>query len=86
MTVDTHPIGALVAEVMDEIDETYGGDADLGVFAIVAEININDEDGPGVTHVLYRCSDNRTWIQMGLFDAAKLAAANAISIEEDDEE
>lgn len=71
MTVDTHPIGQLVAEVMGEIDELYGENARLGVFALVAEVVIDDEDTPGVTNILYRCNDDRTWIQAGLFDAAK---------------
>lgn len=86
MTVDTHPIGNLVAEVMDEIEETYGENASLGIFAIVAEINVEDEDSLGVTHVIYRCNDNRTWIQAGLFEAARHAAMNPTSLNEDDEE
>jgi hypothetical protein len=86
MTVDTHPIGNLVAEVMEEIESTYGESASLGIFAIVAEINIDEEDGPGVTHVTYRCNDNRTWIQAGLFEAAKYAAMNSAPLNEDDEE
>jgi hypothetical protein len=85
VTVDTHPIGNLVAEVMDEIEGTYGADAELGVFAIIAEINIDDETGPGVTHVIYRCNDNRTWIQMGLFEAAKRATVEATTLEDDEE-
>lgn len=84
MTVDTHPIGNLVAEVMDEIEETYGDDASLGIFAIVAEINIDEDDGPGTTCIIYRCNDNRTWIQSGLFEEAKVAATNPVPI--DDEE
>ncbi len=85
MTVDTHPIGQLVAEVMDEIEKSYGEDASLGIFAIVAEINIDEDDGPGTTHVIYRCNDNRTWIQSGLFEAAKYAAMNASPLDEDEE-
>jgi len=86
MTVDTHPIGQLVAEVMEEIEGSYGTDAHLGIFAIVAEINIDEPGGPGVTHVIYRCNDNRTWIQSGLFEAAKAATTAAVPIDEDDEE
>jgi len=84
VTVDTHPIGNLVAEVMDEIEKTYGEDAQLGIFAIVAEINIDDGDGLGVTHVIYRCNDNRTWIHSGLFEAAKHAAMNPAPLDEDE--
>jgi len=84
VTVDTHPIGNLVAEVMEEIEDLYGENATLGIFAICAEINIDDEDGPGVTHVIYRCNDNRTWVQMGLFAAASLAASAPISIEDEE--
>jgi len=77
MTVDTHPIGQLIADVMETLEQTYGENAELGIFAIVAEINIEDEDSPGVTHIIYRCNDNRTWIQAGLFEAAKVAARAA---------
>jgi len=85
MTVDTHPIGQLIADVMETLEQTYGENAELGIFAIVAEINIEDEDSPGVTHIIYRCNDNRTWIQAGLFEAAKVAAMNSSDLEDEEE-
>ena len=84
MTVDTHPIGQLIADVMDNLERTYGENAELGIFAIVAEVNIDEDDGPGVTHIIYRCNDNRTWIQAGLFEAAKVAAMNSSDLEDEE--
>jgi len=84
MTVDTHPIGQLIADVMETLEQTYGENAELGIFAIVAEVNIDEDDSPGVTHIIYRCNDNRTWIQAGLFEAAKVAAMNSSDLEDEE--
>jgi hypothetical protein len=72
---DLSTVGSLAADIMDAVEEEYGenSSASVGIVAVVAEVNVDEEDGPGFTHVLYRCSDNRRWVQAGLFDAAKLA-------------
>jgi hypothetical protein len=65
-------LGTLAAELMDRLESDYEGkeDVELGVVAIVVELNYTDSDGEEITAVEYRCSDARRWIQSGLFAAA----------------
>lgn len=69
---DAARIGKLAAEVM-EIAEAHEGDATVGVVAVVVEVNVEEPDQDPYTNVFYRCSDQRRWIQAGLFDSAKRA-------------
>jgi len=64
---DLARVGQVAAELIEALDEDGAvTDKDrLGVVAIVVELN--DDIG---TRVIYRCSDNRRWIQSGLFTAA----------------
>lgn len=75
-------IGELAAEFMDELEERYGASAQLKTLAVVVEVEIDEEDGPGWTEILYRCSDNRRWVQAGFFTAA----TRAVYESENDEE
>lgn len=86
MTVDVTDLGALVAGAMEEIEGTYSEEAQLGTFALIVEIDVADGDVPGYTHIVYRCNDNRSWVQAGLFDAAKRAAQNPVELNEDENE
>lgn len=72
MPLELADLATVAAELMDELEEEYASkeDVQLGVVAVVAEVNWSDGDG-GVTAVQYRCSDSRRWVQVGLFDAAK---------------
>lgn len=69
---DTQTIGRLAAEVMEFVDQ-YEGKATTGVVAVVVEVNVDVPDEPGYTEIAYRCSDNRRWVQAGLFDSATRA-------------
>jgi hypothetical protein len=70
-------IGNLAADLMERLDDTSslaeGETAEVGVVAVVAEVTVHEPGGPGRTHVTYRCSDPRHWIQAGLFEQAKRA-------------
>lgn len=68
MPIDSSPLAQLVAEYMDDLEDEHDGDVTLGIVAIVVEVN-----GDDWTAVQYRCSDERRWVQLGLFDAAKRA-------------
>jgi len=82
--IDPKALGELAAEFMDALERDFGQDATLGTVAIVAEIDIADDDGPGYCVIRYRCSDRRRWIQAGFFQAASRAAVS--DQDEDDEE
>jgi hypothetical protein len=85
-TVDTTRLGQLAAELMDRIAEEYAeadGTPTLGIVAVVAEVNVDRDDGTGWTSVDYRCSDSRRWVQVGLFDAAKRAVLHSAEDEDD---
>ncbi len=82
MTVDTSILGSLAADVMEQIEGLYGGEAELGTVAIIAEINVEDDEF-GTNVIVYKCSDSRRWIQMGLFEAAKMAVGNGSEQEDE---
>ena len=71
--MDTTRVGTIAAELMENISEKYGEDATLGVVAVVVELDVpaSDENEHGETHIVYRCSEPRRWIQAGLFERAK---------------
>jgi hypothetical protein len=79
MSLDTSTVGTLAAELMERLAEQYSEDAEIGIVAVVAEIDCGDS-----TAIYYRCTDGRHWIQAGLFDAAKRAVIEQIA--DDDEE
>lgn len=85
--METAELGKLAAAFMADVEEQFGEEATLGVFAIIVEIDVpgDDEDHPGWTEIMYRCSDQRRWLQRGLFAAAKRAVyADPTSDDEDD--
>lgn len=66
MSVDTTTIGQVTAELMDTIDRDYpDDDVTVRTVIVVAELHT-----PESTFVMYRCSDERTWIQRGLLAEA----------------
>lgn len=81
--IDSSVLGALAAEFMQTVEESFEDDATLGVVAIVVEVNV--EGDPGHTEVLYRCSDNRRWVQRGLFSAADRAVDYSTMVGEDED-
>lgn len=78
-------LGVLAAELMERLHDDYGAKdgAELGVVAVVAEINYGGEEG--VCVVEFRCSDNRRWVQHGLFAAAQRAVLCSMEHPGDDE-
>ncbi len=88
MAIDTTKLGKLAAEMMDRIADEYGDKVEeIGVCAVVVEIDVEEEEGDGYTEVLYRCTDGRRWIQKGLFDAARRAVFDSDKRpDEDDDE
>ncbi len=74
---DMSQIGVLTAELMERIEESFNENHELvtiGVVAVVAEIIYKDEDGDEFEAIEYRCSDDRRWIQHGLFSVASKVA------------
>ncbi len=76
---NTDRVGRVAAELMEQLEKTDLPEADdlsaeVGIVAVVAEITVKEEDGPGRSHIFYRCSDRRKWLQAGLFHMAERAA------------
>lgn len=88
MAIEVHELGSLTAEFMSDIEGQFGESASLGVVAVVVEIDVPGEDSehPGYTEILYRCSDQRRWVQQGFFQAAKRAVFYSTILDDDEEE
>jgi hypothetical protein len=69
-TFTTGDIGTCAAELMEMLEDHYEGKAKLGVFAMIVEVNIDNEDGSGFTEMMYRCNDPRRWVQAAIFHTA----------------
>lgn len=71
--METAELGVVAAELMDRLESDYAGkqSVEVGIVAVVAEINFIDDGGEDVTAIEYRCSDGRRWIQAALFEHAK---------------
>jgi hypothetical protein len=81
-------LGKLAAEVMQMIDEATiedGCEARVGAVAVVVELNVDEDDGPGFTEIRYRHSDSRRWVQAGFFEAATRAVIEGVETEGDDD-
>lgn len=87
MAVETAELGKLAAEFMAEVEEKFGDNASLGVFAIILEVDVpaESDDDPGWTEILYRCSDQRRWLQSGLFAAAGRAVLESTTPDDDED-
>ena len=85
MSIDTSNLGVVSAELMDFLGELGGGKAVLGEVLVLAEVEVTDDDGDSYTNLIWRCSDNRSWIQTGLMQAAIDAEKEnrAVGAEED---
>jgi len=68
--VDASPIGRAAAELMESIEAQVGEDSKVGTVAIIVEVDSKENEEPGTTHIFYRCSDSRAWVQYGLFACA----------------
>jgi hypothetical protein len=81
---DLSEIGKTTADLIDRLEQALPHGAEIGAVAIIAEVNLRvDEDGspiegdPNVTDIIFRCSDDRRWIQSGLFRRAMQRADQA---------
>ena len=64
-------INAFVGSWLDDAPEEWGESFDITTFALVFEVEFPpSEDGDRVTNVGWTCSDERTWVQSGLFPRA----------------
>lgn len=88
MTVEgSEKIGLVAAQMMEIIDDDYEHDIEIGIVAILVEVNgtnpelVDDHDlnpddeylAGQFSEVRYRCSDARRWVQIGFFKAAERA-------------
>lgn len=80
-------LGTLAAEFMEQIEEAdvaEGCTARIRTVVMVAEIDVDDVDGPGFTGIRTRCSEARRWVQVGLLDAGKRHILETQLVEEDE--
>lgn len=63
--MDVSEVGTVAADLMDMVCEEYGEEVEVGIVAVVVELNSDDW-----TAVRYRCNDGRRWVQAGLFAQA----------------
>lgn len=87
--IDASELGVLVAGFMESIETDFGEHATLGTIAVIAEVNVdeeNDPNGHGYTQLTYRCSDQRRWVQSGFFEAAKRATVDGVAPPDEDGE
>jgi hypothetical protein len=70
--MDATSVGQLAADLMERIADEYPDECEVGVVALVLEVDIppSDDEEEGSTEITYRCSDGRKWIQAGLFHRA----------------
>ena len=82
---DISELGVHAAELMEHMETEYAGkNGELGVVAVIAEINYVEDDGEEVTCIEYRCSDGRRWVQRGIFHEAYRAVGVSSDIPEED--
>lgn len=72
-------VGIIAADLMERLEDDYKDfdDVEIGIVAVVVEVNYVDRQDDGVSAVEYRCSDERRWIQHGLFEAARRAVTDS---------
>lgn len=83
MSLDVGEVGRTAAELMDRLADDYADEetATVGVVAVVVEVTTDKWSS-----IEYRCSDERRWIQQGVFLAAMRAARTPAADEPDDDE
>lgn len=84
---DSTDIGVNAAELMGDLAAKYA-DADevqLGVVAVVAEVNYRDGDS-WFTEISYQCNDPRRWVQRGLLEEARDATRRSVSCDSCEDE
>ena len=65
--METIRVGELVAEFMEQVEQTYGEDAEVEDAIVLAAIRVPSEDGEGVRqHTSVRCTSDSPVIQAGL--------------------
>lgn len=77
--MDTSSVGLVAAELMERIQDDYGDGVEVGTVAVVVELDLpasEENDDMGATEITCRCSDDRRWVQAGLFEQAKRAVQN----------
>jgi hypothetical protein len=62
-------LSAAVIQMLDYLERAYP-DGELGVVAIVCEVDYENADGEGKTGVPVWCSDPRRFVQHGLLHTA----------------
>lgn len=77
--MDGTKLGNLTLEFLERMRERFGDDAELGTFAIVADVNHVNEDGEDENSFSYLCSDKRGWVQVAFF-----SNVSEISVESSD--
>jgi hypothetical protein len=79
--MDVSSVGSVAADLMDMVTDEYGDDVEVGIVAVVVELNSEDW-----TAVRYRCNDGRRWIQAGLFEQARRGVHESARQDLDDAE
>jgi hypothetical protein len=80
-------ISAYVGSWLDSVPEDWGDNFKIGTFALIFEVEFPpDEEGDkSVTDIGWTCSDDRNWVQSGLFRRALVESeAHLASSDNDD--
>lgn len=76
--MNTDAIKSAAKMFEEHLLEDFGDDTlEVGVVAVIAEIRHTDEEGDDSTAIAFWCSDQRAWVQGGLFEAAKLSSLSS---------
>jgi hypothetical protein len=78
-------IAAFIGGWLDGAYDQYGETFDIGTFAFVAEVKFHPEEegGYGYSEIGWSCSDERNWVQAGLFRRALVLAEREAGMESD---
>jgi hypothetical protein len=76
-------INSYIEGFLDSLEEDFDGDAEIGVVALIAELSYVDDD-VSRTAIPYFCSDERKFVQFGLFTLAARIAASFHDPDQDD--
>jgi hypothetical protein len=79
-------VGIFAMETIERIGSGYDSEATIDNVAIVVAIRTEDDDGRKITSVRYGCTDERGYVQRGLFEEATDAARFGDREPEDEED
>lgn len=79
-------ISAYVGSWLDSVPDDWGDDFSIDTFALIFEVSFPPEDDGGstITDIGWTCSDDRNWIQAGLFRRALVESEAHLAVRDRD--